>query len=409
MSSRNSLKRVATIVLVFAGLTCFAGAREGAVSGVAGRSWLDHLTRPFEDSSMGKTGHLGPPALDGDASHWRLALSNGIAADVSVHGADLYRLNCRSCHGEAGLGAPPEINSVINPVRATSIALVLERMKATGMAMSRSDAAKMADESKSALLHRLHGGGQDMPAFPHLSDTEIQSLIAYLKQLSGMPGAEHEQTSVRESPVRIGEHIAKSTCHICHSAYGANPSPQQIAQGAIPPLSALTSRVSLPEFVRKVTAGAPILMGEPAAVCRGRMPVFYYLSQDEAADVYLYLTLYPPYKFAALDPSGPPLQVDQAGMDAALSQISASSVGSDQTPPSPGSVAADVYDINAAPSLGFGLFLALLLAAGFAFTIRECTRLSESAEGRAYIPQPVLTDAVVLQNENGAEEQRLIA
>jgi hypothetical protein len=35
-------------------------------------------------------------------------------------------------------------------------------------------------------------------------------------------------------------------------------------------------------------------MGSPAAPCRGRMPVFDYLSEDEAADVYLYLSLYPP-------------------------------------------------------------------------------------------------------------------
>jgi len=29
-------------------------------------------------------------------------------------------------------------------------------------------------------------------------------------------------------------------------------------------------------------------------LCRGRMPVFFYLTDEEAADVYLYLTLYPP-------------------------------------------------------------------------------------------------------------------
>ncbi len=35
-------------------------------------------------------------------------------------------------------------------------------------------------------------------------------------------------------------------------------------------------------------------MGTPPSLYRGRMPVFCYLSVDEAADVYLYLTLYPP-------------------------------------------------------------------------------------------------------------------
>jgi len=43
-----------------------------------------------------------------------------------------------------------------------------------------------------------------------------------------------------------------------------------------------------------VTTGAPITMGTPPALYRGRMPVFAYLTQDEAAAAYLYLMLYPP-------------------------------------------------------------------------------------------------------------------
>ena len=40
----------------------------------------------------------------------------------------------------------------------------------------------------------------------------------------------------------------KSTCHICHNAVGPNPNPQQILEGAIPPLSTLTTRTSMPEY-----------------------------------------------------------------------------------------------------------------------------------------------------------------
>jgi mono/diheme cytochrome c family protein len=273
--------------------------------------------------------------------------------------------------------------------------------------MSHADAVKMADQSKDALLQRLHNGGQDMPAFPHLDDSEVRALIAYLKQLSGLPGAEREQNNLKESPMRVGEHIAKSTCHICHAAYGANPSPQQIAEGAIPPLSALTSRVTLPQFVRKVTAGAPIVMGEPASACRGRMPVFYYLSQDEAADVYLYLTLYPPYKFAALDPAGPVRAADRGAVDGAA--LSAASLGSDSEPPSTPPAAQDqTLEMSVAPSLGFGLFLTLLLAGGFTFTVRECMRLSAVAEGLTPARTISVSDAP-LPGENGQEDQRLIA
>jgi hypothetical protein len=65
-------------------------------------------------------------------------------------------------------------------------------------------------------------------------------------------------------------------------------------EGAIPPLATLTTRVGLPDFVRKVTKGAPIIMGTPPTSYRGRMSVFVYLSQDEAAAAYLYLSRYPP-------------------------------------------------------------------------------------------------------------------
>jgi len=67
----------------------------------------------------------------------------------------------------------------------------------------------------------------------------------------------------------------------------------------IPPLSTLTTRTTLSQFVRKVTIGAPITMGTPPEPLRGRMSVFSYLSEDEAADAYLYLALYPPGTMSA--------------------------------------------------------------------------------------------------------------
>ena len=279
------------------------GAQDVAVTAVEGKSWLKHLHRSFNETSMGKTWELGPPpASPGEeTSRWRVELSPGYATQSEVlHGSDLYRMNCQGCHGAAGNGAPPEINSVINPVRATSVAVVLERTKKTGQEMSRASATEMARQAKVLLMQRFHKGGESMPPFPQLSETEIRSIVAYLEQLSEVPGAEKNQIAVKESPARVGEQIVKSTCHICHSAVGPNPDPQQVYDGAIPPLSSLTTRTSLPEFVRKVTMGMPISMGTaPLAYrdsYRGRMPVFHYLSQDDAADAYLYLTLYPPHE-----------------------------------------------------------------------------------------------------------------
>ena len=98
----------------------------------------------------------------------------------------------------------------------------------------------------------------------------------------------------------MGEFIVKSTCHSCHSAVGPDPGPQELLDGAIPPLITLTMRKSQSEFIHKVMQGTPVLVGTPPLLYWGRMPVFYYLSEEEAADVYLYLTLYPPSEQATL-------------------------------------------------------------------------------------------------------------
>ena len=287
---------VVLFVLVYSLLAQTNATKHTSVTAVEGESWISHLHKRFGETSMGRTSDLGPapPRPGNEASPWQLNLSPGFPMSlVTLNGADLFRLNCRGCHKESGHGAPPEINSVIDPVRATSVAVITAEMKAAGREMSQSEIAAMAKEAKVMLLQRLHVGGEHMLP-PVLSEAEIGSLVAYLEQLSGVPGAEKKQIAVKESSYHVGEHIVKSTCHVCHNATGPNPSTQQILEGAIPPLATLTTRVGLPDFVRKVTKGAPIIMGTPPTSYRGRMSVFVYLSQDEAAAAYLYLSRYPP-------------------------------------------------------------------------------------------------------------------
>jgi len=254
---------------------------------VTGPSWLEHVQRNMGETSMGRSSRgLGPsPAENG-----RPIQVGPIAPNVTLTGADLYRLKCQSCHGSMGEGAPPEINSIIDPVRAASATVILERMKKTGATMSRKDAMALANQSQAALLERLRKGGKDMPN-PVLSEAEIRVLMPYLNVLAGLPS---KQITIQESAVRVGEHLVKSTCHICHAAVGPNPTPEQIGAGAIPPLSVLTSRTSLEQFVRKVTRGASITMGQLSLPARGRMPVFSYVSETEAAAGYFYLLSYPP-------------------------------------------------------------------------------------------------------------------
>jgi mono/diheme cytochrome c family protein len=358
------------------------------LAAVTGESWLTHLHRPLDQTSMGDTGRWGPPApmpgAQGIPAQLRLVKGFG-SKPVLLHGEDLYRLNCRACHGENGLGAPPEINSLINPVRATSVALTMERMKKVGMDVSHRDVAQMAKQSRAALMLRLRDGGQDMPAFRQLREPEIRLLVGYLKLLAGVPAADagKPETAVQESPIRVGELIVKSTCHICHDAQGTNPSPQELLDGAIPPLNTLIKRVNRADFVRKVVSGAAIKMGTPPVPYRGRMPVFYYLSEEEAEDVYLYLTHYPPNQAArqaqaaATVEHGPNEPSALSGPEGESMHVQAPAQGN------------DTKTFAHAAILSF-----LLLFGGIAFTVREFKRLSLTAETRIFRhPQPFAAPA----------------
>jgi len=344
--------------------------KQPVVTPVTGESWLSHLRRALEQSSMGHTGRLGPATIvlgrlaAENASLQRLELDGGNQA-VSLQGADLYRLNCRACHGEFGLGAPPEINSVIGATRATSASLTMARMKDRGLDTSPAQANELANQAKATLLERLHKGGVDMPPFPHLSEPEIRAIFAYLRQLAEIPGAESQQVRVEEQPVRVGEHIVKSTCHVCHNALGVNPSPNELLQGAIPPLSSLTTRVSLVEFERKVRHGAPIMMGTPAEPYRGRMPVFDYLTETEIADAYLYLKLYPPAAWT--EPATPPNPPQSASAIAAI----VSRPGPRSDPPRSG--ATEAKSSMLLPAMA-QIFVGLLVVGGAVFTLIEVRR-----------------------------------
>ena len=356
-----------------------------AVTPVVGESWLSHLNRPFADTSMGRTGHLGPPPSSG--AELPAGQSQGLAGCAqqsrTLQGADLYRLNCRGCHGEAGLGAPPEINSVIDPVRATSVPLVLERMKKMGIEMSRAQVMQLAQQAQVALVERLHNGGKRMPPFPQLHEAEIRSILAYLRQLAGIPGAESEQTPVNESPVRVGEMIVKSTCHICHEAAGPNPSPEQVLAGAIPPLETLPTRKDESGLVQKVTQGAPVFVGAPLLFSRGRMPVFYYLSPGEAADAYLYLTLYPPSELSVLDTVATtvkPLQVP--AQPNPTEKLSGTDTRPNNTPDEFAQPSSRSEISYLALFVGLALFVAILLTGGVGFTFWEFRRLSARSRRR---------------------------
>jgi len=93
----------------------------------------------------------------------------------------------------------------------------------------------------------------------------------------------------------LGEHVVKGTCHICHDAAGPRPTPDAMLwQGVIPPLAVVLAANPRGTFIWKARKGSPVFEGRPLLNYRGRMPVFYYLHDEELAAAYDYLVAYPP-------------------------------------------------------------------------------------------------------------------
>jgi mono/diheme cytochrome c family protein len=209
-----------------------------------------------------------------------------------LSGADLYRLNCQSCHRAEGTGSLPEIKSVLGLVQGSSVELVRQHLQQEGKAGSA--ARSQATRARADLYQRIQKGGQRMPALAHLQEADINAIYAYLTQLAGSPDAS-PQLRRTTSWARLGEHVVKGTCHICHDAVGPRPSGEaRLIQGTIPPFTTLLEDKPVVDFVTKVRSGAAVMTGDPAFHYRGRMPVFPYLQDVEVAAAYMFLVDYPP-------------------------------------------------------------------------------------------------------------------
>ena len=133
-----------------------------------------------------------------------------------------------------------------------------------------------------------------MPPLAHLRDDDLAVLYAYLTQLAGSPDAP-AQLHRTVTWARLGEHVVKGTCHICHDAVGPRPSAEALLlQGRIPPFTTLLEDKAVAGFVTKVRDGAPVMTRDPVFHYRGRMPVLSYLREVEVAAAYMFLADYPP-------------------------------------------------------------------------------------------------------------------
>jgi mono/diheme cytochrome c family protein len=206
-------------------------------------------------------------------------------------GADLYRLDCQSCHGLRGDGAPPEINSLLGPVQGTSTALIMKRMEDKGTPVDEDFAKELAAQAEDNLRERIQKGGKNMPPFDHLRGDEVEALVGYLEKLAGVPPTARAKLLVPESGARVAEHLVKGTCHICHDATGPGGGHMAMMQGIIPSLASIPADQSLSGVIRQVqygSSGMMMMMGG------NRMPAFPYLTEEEVAASYFYLVQYPP-------------------------------------------------------------------------------------------------------------------
>ena len=291
----GALAFVVLAVIVVLSARGLRGATQNAganveVTPVTGLSTLHHLRRTIEGSSMGWGGQWSPPANLVTTPRPHV----DARADFVMNGADLYRISCRACHRPDGSAAPPEINSIIGPVQAASGPWMTARMKAMGRSVDRAFIRELTSANEADLRKRFKAGGHNMPSFDHLSDKEISGLRPYLDQMAGLAGADARQRYIAEPAARVGELIVKGTCHICHDATGPESTPTTVLSDIIPPLSSMPHQKTFSDFVRKVREGAPIPLGSGGVSSRGRMPVFNYFTEGEAAAAYSYLSRYPP-------------------------------------------------------------------------------------------------------------------
>ncbi len=261
------------------------------VTPVAGPSWLAHLGFAVSETRLGQMGGTGPqPGARGEEPRPAIRLDERLR----LTGADLYRLECRSCHGPAGRGAPPEIPSLREPIQAISDEAPPESSEARGTPAGAGGAKDQTSQTEADLGALLQGGGK-MPSFERLRGDEVEALLGYLQELAGVDAGKRRDLLVTQSVARVGEHLVKGTCHVCHDATGPGGHHATMMSGIIPSLASFPEDDSLDSVLFKVERGSSGMMGMMGMMRRGEeMPAFPYLSQEEVTAAYLYLEAYPP-------------------------------------------------------------------------------------------------------------------
>jgi mono/diheme cytochrome c family protein len=235
-----------------------------AVTPAAGPSLLTRLRAEFDSASLGRAGEIGAAAAAAGES--TAPGEDWLETGFELTGEDLYRINCRSCHGVGGRGLGGDIPSIL--------------------ARLRQGAAEGGTTTELALRHRLLIGGQVMPAMAHLTPAEVEALLAHLEGTAGTAIAT-APTRVRVPAMRVGEHVVKAVCQVCHDAVPGIP--QATRQRIQPALSEIPDRYAVRALTRLVRE-APATPGSVPA----HRPRLGYLRSEELEAAYVYLLAYPP-------------------------------------------------------------------------------------------------------------------
>lgn len=123
-----------------------------------------------------------------------LTLLAAAAARAGPDGAAIYAEHCSSCHqteGKGGIGLPltPDI------------------------------LGNVSDEYLRKTI-RVGRPGRVMPAFPGLSDAQVDAMVAYLREKSGVPGKQFDPAPIEGDPLR-GSELFASHCIECHGKDGS--------------------------------------------------------------------------------------------------------------------------------------------------------------------------------------------
>lgn len=287
-----------------------ATVREYPIPSGQGPSCIKHLGLTLSQTRMGQVGgtgalptnpHGNPQPSSGDpggAANLNLVIQRFLSTfrtspekagailneKFPVSGADLYRWNCQACHGPDGQGAPPEINSVLGPVQGTSPAMSRKRMEARGLDVDDDVIQQMTELAEASLRDRFQHGGKNMPSFEYLRADEVEALFGYLEKLASVPPTKRDGLRVPESAARVGEHIVRGTCHVCHDATGPGSGHTAMAQGTIPSLASIPKDHSLSGVVHQVQYGSSSTMKMTGGDV---MPAYPYFTEEEIAAVYL--------------------------------------------------------------------------------------------------------------------------